>query len=258
MPQRDPLVGAPCWIDLMSSDLSRTIPFYSGLFGWTCRTDEDPREGGYAVFSKDGQPVAGIAPRVPENPYSDMWTVYLESADAAATTQQAVDAGGQVIMPPMQVGDQGSMSVLSDPAGAVFGVWQPHLHPGFGRWGEPGTPAWFETLSRDYRAAVPFYESVFGWTITPIADTDEFRYAQATLDGGEIAGVMDAAAILSAETPSIWRWYVAVEDADATVSKVFELGGSVGGPAQDSPYGRVATVADPFGAQLVIVATPSG
>ncbi|GAA4481406.1 VOC family protein [Rhodococcus olei] len=254
MPERKSLVGAPCWIDLSSSDLSRAVPFYTGLFGWSCDTNEDPQYGGYAIFSKDGEPVAGIMKQDEENPYGDVWTVYLESTDAAATAEAATPAGGQVIMPAMQVGDQGSMAILTDPAGAVIGVWQPGQHRGFGRWGEPGTPAWFETLSRDYRAALPFYETVFGWTLNPMGDDDEFRYSQARIGGENIAGLMDASGFLPAEVPSFWRWYVAVPDADAAVSTVLELGGSVAGPAEDSPYGRVATVADPLGAQFQIVA----
>ncbi|MGW0043175.1 VOC family protein [Rhodococcus sp. NPDC003348] len=257
MPQRQSLVGAPCWVDLFTSGPSRAVPFYAGLFGWACDTNADPQYGGYAIFSKDGQPVAGMMKQGPDDPYGDVWTVYLESADAAATVEKASAAGGQVMMPAMQVGDQGTMAVLSDPAGAVVGVWQPDRHPGYGRWGEPGTPAWFETMSRDYRAALPFYSEVFGWEYATLSDTDDFRYSQARLNGGEIAGVMDASGFLPEGVPSFWQFYLGVEDTDAAVARVVELGGSVERPAEDSPYGRLATVTDPLGARFLIVQPPA-
>ena len=42
----------------------------------------------------------------------------------------------------------------------------------------------------------------------------------------------------------------ALDDADAAVSNVQALGGSVVQAAEDTPYGRLATVADPSGAQF--------
>ena len=30
-------VGAPCWVDLMTTDTERAREFYSGLLGWTAQ-----------------------------------------------------------------------------------------------------------------------------------------------------------------------------------------------------------------------------
>ena len=50
--------GAPCWIDLFTTDPAASRRFYGDLFGWT--SDEgDPAYGGYFMFAKDGVPVAG-------------------------------------------------------------------------------------------------------------------------------------------------------------------------------------------------------
>jgi predicted enzyme related to lactoylglutathione lyase len=46
--------------------------------------------------------------------------------------------------------------------------------------------------------------------------------------------------------------YFAVDDADAAVARATAAGGSVVREAQDSPYGRFAIVADPFGAALAV------
>ena len=59
MPLRDEApIGAPCWVDVLTSDPARTQEFYGHLFGWTV---EDPGEeyGGYFNFQKDGVHVAG-------------------------------------------------------------------------------------------------------------------------------------------------------------------------------------------------------
>jgi predicted enzyme related to lactoylglutathione lyase len=45
MPTRDTAVmGAPCWVDLMTSDTERSREFYGQLFGWT--TDEPAEQFG--------------------------------------------------------------------------------------------------------------------------------------------------------------------------------------------------------------------
>jgi uncharacterized protein len=40
------------------------------------------------------------------------------------------------------------------------------------------------------------------------------------------------------------------------VATAVELGGTVTGPPADMPYGRFATLEDPFGAELSLIARP--
>src|SRR5215211_1044356 len=76
--------GAPCWIDLMSSDVEKSKAFYGELFGWTA--DEPNAEfGGYTNLRKDGEQVAGLmAAQEPGQP--DGWSVYLAVEDAEKAT----------------------------------------------------------------------------------------------------------------------------------------------------------------------------
>ncbi|MGH3888170.1 MAG: hypothetical protein ACRDSZ_16670 [Pseudonocardiaceae bacterium] len=38
MPTRDTApIGAPCWVDLLTSDTGRSRAFYCQLFGWTAQ-----------------------------------------------------------------------------------------------------------------------------------------------------------------------------------------------------------------------------
>lgn len=50
--------------------------------------------------------------------------------------------------------------------------------------------------------------------------------------------------------------YFLVEDADAAIERIKELGGSVIDGPMDSPYGRIATVAGPDAAAFQIVNVP--
>jgi uncharacterized protein len=256
MPARDSHTsGAPCWIDLQTSDLDRARDFYGTVFGWT--SDEpNPDFGNYINFRKDGVLVAGLMRADDQAPVSDIWSVYLATDDAEKTTQLATAAGAQVIVPPMQVGNMGTMGFVVDPTGAAIGLWQPGTHRGFGRVAEPGAPSWWELLTRDYAGALSFYRDVFGWRTQTLSDTDDFRYTvQLEADGeGQLAGIMDAAGGLPADVPPHWGVYIAVADTDQAVAQIAALGGSVVQPATDTPFGRLAHVTDPMGANLRIIA----
>jgi predicted enzyme related to lactoylglutathione lyase len=246
-------VGAPCWVDLMTSDVERSRAFYSELFGWTAG---EPAEefGGYFNFSKDGVLVAGCMASQPAAGVADVWSVYLATDDAGKTVDAAAANGGQVHVQAMAVADLGTMAVVGDPGGAGIGVWQPGRHRGFGVFGEAGTPSWFELHTRDYEAAVGFYRDVFGWDTHPVGDTPEFRYT--TLKHGEawLAGIMDASGFLPEGVPAHWSVYFGVDDTDAALAKIVDLGGSIVAAAEDTPYGRLATAADSAGARFKLVA----
>ncbi|MFV0495271.1 VOC family protein, partial [Mycobacterium sp.] len=135
-------VGAPIWFDLMSSDPARAAEFYHAIFGWEVEGPPQPEFGGYQNFTRNGKRVAGLAPHMGDGP-ADIWSAYLHTADAAATMTAVEAAGGTVMVPPMPVGDMGTMAVVVDTAGAVIGFWQPQSHVGFTEWGEHGAPYWF-------------------------------------------------------------------------------------------------------------------
>ena len=69
-----------------------------------------------------------------------------------------------------------------------------------------------------------------------------------------LAGLMDSTNFLPEGVPAHWAVYFAVADTDAAVKTAIELGGSVVIPAEDTPYGRIALVADPTGAPFRLVA----
>jgi predicted enzyme related to lactoylglutathione lyase len=244
--------GTPCWVDLLSSDIDASNAFYAGLFGWDAETSGE-EFGRYVVYSSGGHPVAGAMPNRPEIQSPDVWSTYIATADCAATVASATAAGGQVMMDTMAVGENGevgTVAMLIDPSGAAVGLWESGQHTGFGKYNEPGSVTWDEHHSKDFAASTAFYQKVFGWEFEVAGDTDEFRYSIAKVDGESVAGLMDSTSFLPAEVPSHWKAYFSVESADDAVAKVQELGGSVTQAAADTPYGRIAMVADPTGAQF--------
>jgi hypothetical protein len=244
-------VGAPTWIDLATSDLERAKQFYGNVFGWTFES-AGPEYGGYVNAFSGGHPVAGLMTNDPQWNSPDGWTTYLHTADIRATLATAIEAGAVTCVQPvepMEVKDKGWMAMLVDPTGAFFGLWQPIEHRGFEVFGEACAPIYHQLTSRDYAKALDFYRRVFGWQIESVSDTDEFRYSTANFDGEALVGIMDGTTITMPEgAPSNWFFFLGSDDVDKTVALVRDNGGSVIRDAEDTPYGRLAAVADPTGA----------
>jgi len=244
---RAPL-GAPCWTDLFTSDVDGSRKFYSELFGWEA-LEPSPEFGGYFMFSRNGKEVAGGMGDMGDFKADNTWKVYLQTPDINETINLATKKGATVMGPAMPVADIGIQVVMTDPTGASLGAWQPGTFHGFSNLDEPGTPSWFELHTDNFNKAVDFYESVFHWETTSMGDTDDFRYSVMKEPGGEdqLAGIMDASSFLEG-SPSSWFVYWAVDDAVAATEKVISLGGSVVQAAEKTPYGTLATSADPSGA----------
>jgi len=83
-----------------------------------------------------------------------------------------------------------------------------------------------------------------------MSNTDELRYTTANDGDTMLCGVMDAGGFLPEGVPAHWSVYFAVADTDATTAKLTELGGSVEQPAEDTPYGRIASATDPIWAPV--------
>lgn len=256
-------IGAPIWFDLMSSDPARAARFYQQIFGWDLQAPAHPEFGDYQNFTLNGRPVAGLGPATDGSGPGNVWSVYLNTSDCAATADAAQSAGATVMVEPVEVGDLGVMTVVRDPAGAVIGFWQPGTHVGFTTWGEHGAPYWFESQSKDYDASLAFYRNVLGARIDEIGtggDPDAVgpdRYGQVFVGERAYSGIMDAASLHAPEAPSFWQVYITVDDVAGTVRQAESLGGDVVMPGEDTPYGTLAAIRDPLGALICLGHPPA-
>jgi uncharacterized protein len=244
--------GTPCWVDVSVPDLDAARLFYEGLFGWEMQGGE-PEYGGYLNCAKNGRLAAGISPKMmPEAPTA--WLVHFATSDVDAAAERVTAHGGQVLAGPMDVAELGRLAVCADPDGASFGLWQPGSHTGVGVVNEPASLIWTEQVSRSSEPAMAFYSAVFGWEFHDLS-RDGFKYATFVNDGRDIGGVGEYRAD-DLELPAQWWVYLAVDDTDDAVDRLVRLGGSVLRPPEDSPYGRLATVADNQGATFSLMAAP--
>ena len=174
-----------------------------------------------------------------------------------ATSTRIVNAGGQILSGPMDVMDQGRLVVASDVTGAVFGVWQGRKHTGAEVANVPGAFTWSEHMSRDFEGAKAFYAAVFGYEYGDMS-SDGFSYATMLINGQQVVGGMGAFPDGQGDDqPAAWSVYFGTSDTDKAVSTATGNGGRVIRPASDSPYGRMAVVADPEGAVFSLISTPA-
>ncbi|MET1053174.1 MAG: VOC family protein, partial [Mycetocola sp.] len=163
------------------------------------------------------------------------------------------EAGGTNMFEPMNVPEMGVMGFAVDTVGASVGYWQPGQHTGFQVEKEHGAPVWCELLASDFEKAVVFYEHAFGWTLRDEGTDESFRYKTFERDGVPYAGIYDASKDLAEGESSSWAVYFGADDVDATVAKAVELGATVKDAAEDTEYGRIASVTDPTGAVLRVM-----
>ncbi len=115
-----------------------------------------------------------------------------------------------------------------------------------------GAFSWCELMTTDAAAAEAFYNRVFGWVLedTPIPD---MPYKTIKVGDRQVGGMMPIPP--GAQTmPPAWGLYITVDDVEASVKLVEELGGKVLMPPIDIPdVGRMSVVQDPQGASFSII-----
>jgi uncharacterized protein len=237
--------NTPVWVDLATSDAPAARAFYAKLFGWSIDPNPDPQFGGYAVAMSGDTAVAGISPKqTPDAPTA--WSLYIGTADSAALVSRVTAAGGTVVAPPFEVGDQGTMSVFQDPSGAFICSWESNAMTGFGG-GGANTFVWAELNARGVDKALPFYQQVFGWT-TQTHDMGGMTYHEFKIGEQSVGGAQEMMTAVPAEVPSNWLVYFGVDDVDASFRIALDGGGTELVAPMDFPGGRFAVVGDPQGA----------
>ncbi|HJR44166.1 MAG TPA: VOC family protein [Actinomycetota bacterium] len=107
------------WTECGSTDTEKSKAFYTQVFGWTSE-DQDMGPGGtYTVFSAHDAFVAGLMKSQMPMSY---WLIYFAVEDCKAMTEKVRAGGGQVMMDSDPIPGVGTVSVVTDPQGAMFGM----------------------------------------------------------------------------------------------------------------------------------------
>jgi predicted enzyme related to lactoylglutathione lyase len=112
-----------------------------------------------------------------------------------------------------------------------------------------GTFCWVELGTPDVDRAKAFYSGLLGWTIEEVASSDPGSYLIGRIGGKDVAGIHDH----SQGGAHGWDSHIAVDDLEAALRRVADLGGD---PEEDphdiAGSGRVAGITDPGGAEVFL------
>lgn len=242
--------GSFSWAELATSDSGAAKRFYTGLFGWSFADSEAGPGMTYTRLQKGGQDVGALFEMGPDQKgMPPNWGVYFTVASADESTRRANGLGAKTVMGPFDVMEHGRMTVLQDPQGAYFSLWEPRKHPGFQRMNEAAAPCWTELQTKDPAAEKTFYTGLFPWT----AKTDAGGYTEWHVNGRPVGGMMEIPPEWG-PVPTHWLVYFQVDDPDATVAKAKQLGATPMVPPTTIPnVGRFAVITDPQGANFAVV-----
>ena len=219
--------GTFCWADLSTRDLGGSQSFFAGLLGWDF-------QGPIATLR--GVPVAAINE---QHMHESHWNSYVAVESAAATAERAAELGATIVEPAFEVAPFGALSLMKDPQGAVFCVWEAGDHIGAGLVNAPGALCWNHLDTRDVEGAQRFYGELFGWTWS---------------EGICLVGDRMNGSAVASDDPPTWWAYFAVDNLDRARAQVVELGGLVlEGPLPAGP-GNFVVAADPAGAMVCLYA----
>ena len=247
-----PLRGRFVWHELMTSDTKSAANFYTKLVGWKTKVfDQNPS---YTMFTAKGRPVAGLmALPEPSSPLS--WLAYIGTPNVDETARQAEGLGGKVVKKPTDIPTIGRFAILQDPQGAMFVAFTPlpsSAPP------PDSTPAsddfsWHELATTDWRGALGFYKSLFGWEETESMDMgpEMGTYQMYGWKGHTLGGMMNKPR--QSPGPPAWLSYIKVADAKKAAAAVKKLGGQIiNGPMEVPDGSWIAAGLDLQGAAFAV------
>jgi hypothetical protein len=110
-------------IELETKDLDKSKKFYTSMFDW--KLEEIPGMDYTIINVGDG--TGGGMMKKPDPAIPDNWLPYIMVDDVAVSTKKAQTLGATICKDVTEVPNMGWFSVITDPTGATFGLWQPKM-----------------------------------------------------------------------------------------------------------------------------------
>ena len=243
--------GEVCWADLQTRDVDAAKDFYAAVFGWRYEDLPTPDGRSYAQAFVGDELVTVIAPQSPQQEAAGapgQWNVYFASSDAGELVDELAHSGGTLELGPEAVSDTGVMVFFAPPGGGTTGAWQAGSHFGAARSQEPGALAWAELLTPEPRAAVGFFQQLFGHEVTEYPQDDGGTYTTLMVNGTEVAGIAPLPAAGEVPLTAGWQVYFGVSNVADAVDAAVAAGGVVlVEPEEVEEAGIIATLQDPQG-----------
>jgi len=243
--------GAVAWLDMLLTAQNEALQFYQPLLGWS--GDPAPEDQNrYAVQKVHGKAVAGLGAMPAGEPVMP-WTGYFAVTDIEAAVGRIAAHGGRVILEATEAPGVGKFAHGTDPSGAAFGLWQPAPFPGFELYGEPGCVYWFELVTTEGKSCADFYAALFETEVEAMPEMPD-SYWTIQVGGEPRAGIFQVESVVRPH----WRPYFQVADVDIAVAAALAAGAHQTDETQDTPFGRMATLIDPFGVEIKVATPPPG
>jgi len=155
------------WMDVISTDIDRTLDYYAAMFGWTNEQLPLDHGEGYRVVRSGSVIVAGAEQVAPERELEPVWTLMIENDDARPLIDAAVAAGATETFELAPMLDLGRIAMVRDPWGATLGVWEPGTYRPSAVPELPGRLAGAVLTTPEVDDSIRFHRDVFGWEPVP-------------------------------------------------------------------------------------------
>lgn len=110
-------------VELSSTDIGAAKSFYGKLFDWQLEDVVMSPEMTYTMIKAgDGTGGGMMQQMIPGAPSA--WLSYVQVDDIKASTAKAASLGANIVQDVTEVPGMGWFSVIVDPTGASFGLWQ--------------------------------------------------------------------------------------------------------------------------------------
>ena len=245
--------GKLVWADLFTTDPDGATKFYCSLLGWTAAPIEQKGKG-YTVFSNNGRPVAGLAPRSARGAnHPSRWIGYYSVTDVDATLALVTKDGGTIRAPSRSLPDRGFQAIVSDKDTVPIGLLQSSTGDSPDSEPTPGDWNWFELYVKNPKVTSDFYHDTIGFDVAPETNSDRKSDFVLSSSGQARGGIAPLPA--GDDVKPSWLGVIRVADIDKTLALVPGLGGEVlVAPHSAAEFGsRFAIILDSTGGTVGLV-----